>query len=97
MRRRGLVGFNLHEPFIGDGRYEPKEALFRHIYRMLELGGEDVIASGSDFDGAYISAELDSPDRLMTLKPFLSKMGLSDRIIEKIFYDNAHAFFEGGK
>ncbi|WKY46875.1 membrane dipeptidase [Eubacteriaceae bacterium ES3] len=94
VRRGGLVGFNLHEPFVGDGRFEPKEAIFRHIYRMLELGGQDVIASGSDFDGADVSSELDCPDKLMSLKAYLSQMGLTDRIIEKIFYENASAFFE---
>lgn len=54
VRRGGLCGINLYSRFLsvpdqkGEGE---RELLFRHIYRMLELGGEDCIAWGTDLDG----------------------------------------------
>lgn len=94
VRRKGLVGINLHEPFVSSGDLEPKEALYRHIDRMLDLGGEDVLAIGSDYDGADINQDLNTPNKLMGLKPYLLSRGISNGIISKIFYENANNFFK---
>ena len=54
MARGGLCGINIYSRFLtepddlGAGQ---KEQLLRLIDRMLELGGEDVIAWGMDLDG----------------------------------------------
>lgn len=39
-----LCGLNLFSRFIYDHDGGSKDNLLRHIYHMLELGGEDVIA-----------------------------------------------------
>lgn len=92
-RRKGLVGINLHEPFLADNKRGTVDAMYRHIYQMLELGGENVIACGSDFDGADIDASLDTPVKLAASAEYLIKKGISEAVTEKIFYDNALAFF----
>ena len=51
VRRGGLCGLNLFSRFIDDDNNGSKDYLLRHIYHMLELGGEDVIAWGGDMDG----------------------------------------------
>lgn len=93
IRRKGIVGLNLYKNFLdNDGNGTP-EMLFRHVYHMLELGGEDAIACGSDFDGAVIGPELDSPVKFAGMADYFSSMGLSDKVIQKIFFDNAMQFF----
>lgn len=98
VRRGGLVGINLVAPILDENENGTKEAVLRHIYRMLELGGEDVIACGSDFDGAgmcgtFIDRSLDSTEKFASLAEYLLKKGLSDTVVRKMFFDNALSFF----
>lgn len=93
VRRKGIVGLNLYRNFLDDDGNGTPEMLFRHVYHMLELGGEDAIACGSDFDGAVIGPELDSPVKFAGMADYFSRMGLSDEVIQKIFFDNAMRFF----
>ncbi|MFT4004674.1 MAG: membrane dipeptidase [Lacrimispora sp.] len=93
IRRKGVVGINLHAPFVSDEGISDEEHLFRHIYRMLELGGEDVIACGSDFDGD-ITTQLDSPVKLGEFGNYLLQKGISQPVVDKIFFENAQKFCE---
>lgn len=93
VRRRGLVGVNLYEPFLSSDGRGTKEALLRHVYRMLELGGEDAIACGSDFDGADINPSLDSPSKFAATAEYLAGCGIGQKQVEKMFFDNALKFF----
>ena len=45
----GVCGVNYYQDFTG----KTVDDLKKHIYHFLSLGGEDNIALGSDFDGAY--------------------------------------------
>ena len=80
VEHKGLVGLNLLHNFVSDNEMKDSKAeLFCHVYRMLELGGEDVIACGSDFSsfGEYMLENV-----------------ISRRIVDKIMFDNALHFFE---
>lgn len=92
VRRQGLVGVNLYKRFLDDEGRGTRESLYRHIYRMLELGGEDVIACGSDFDGADIGEELDSPAKLASMAEELLARGIRETVVDKIFFGNALKF-----
>lgn len=93
VRRKGLVGVNLFENFLSDDHKGDQDSLYRHVSRMLELGGEDVIACGSDFDGADIDATLDTPAKFAASADYLIGRGISENIIEKMFFTNALGFF----
>jgi len=93
IRRRGVVGINLHAPFVSDEEISDENHLFRHIYRMLELGGEDVIACGSDFDGDILT-QLDSPVKLGEFGNYLLRKGIPQSVVNKIFFENAQKFCE---
>ena len=93
VRCGGIVGLNLYCHFLSDDGNGTPEALFRHVYHMLELGGENSLACGSDFDGAEIHSSLNSPEKFAGMAEYFSRMGLSDTVIDKIFYENAIAFF----
>lgn len=93
VRRRGLVGLNLYEPFLAEEGEGSVDVLYRHISRMLELGGEDVIACGSDFDGADIHSSLDTPLKFARSAEYLLSRGMKERLVDKIYYENALAFW----
>lgn len=44
----GVIGVNLYPPFLGAATLE---ALFVHIRHVFNVGGLEVVSSGSDFDG----------------------------------------------
>lgn len=53
----GVVGLNLYPPFLSIQKQADMEDIFRHIYHMLSIVGEDFIALGSDFDGIDCSPQ----------------------------------------
>lgn len=51
--RGGIVGLNYYRNFIVDGGETTSISdLLKHVHHFLELGGENTIALGSDFDGS---------------------------------------------
>ena len=70
---------------------EPKvEDLLRHMDQVLEMGGEDCLAIGSDFDGCSgrfpegIKGVQSVPD----LRRALLAHGFGESLVEKIFHEN---------
>lgn len=92
IRRKGLIGMNFYAPFVGEN--PSIHSLIRHMDRILEMGGEDVLAIGSDFDGSQgnfprgISGVQSIPD----LQAAMEKEGFSRKLLEKIFFGNASRF-----
>ena len=91
--RGGLIGLNFYPAFLGTGRLSVFEKIRDNIEYLLSLGGENSIAFGSDFDGAEMSPELDGVDKIGELREYLLSEGLSESIVEKIFYENATSLF----
>lgn len=46
----GVVGINFYPPFLSEGEAS-LDSVLRHIDRFLELGGENNVGIGTDFDG----------------------------------------------
>lgn len=57
IQRKGLIGLNWVRPFIGSSWGD----LFRHVEKILEWGGETVIASGADLFCEKIGLPPDAP------------------------------------
>lgn len=94
VEHKGLCGLNLLHNFVSDEPMKDSKAeLFRHVYRMLELGGEDVICCGSDFDGG-ITSQMDNPALFASFGDYMVENGISRRVSDKIMFDNALRFFE---
>lgn len=91
IRRKGICGINYYPAFVnGEKDYAP-EALRRHLERMLELGGEDVIALGSDFDGASMPHFLRGIETLANLRADVVQW-FDESIAQKLFFGNACRF-----
>lgn len=94
VRCKGLVGLNYCINFIrDDANVKSFDDLYRHIEHFLELGGEDVIALGSDFDGAPLPPFLNSVENSLELYDYLRGRGLTHEQADKILFKNAYEFF----
>ena len=92
IRRKGLIGMNFFADFVGT---KPQtEDIFRHMDAVLELGGEDALALGGDFDGSNgrFPAGIEGVQSIPLLREKMLQHGFSEELTEKIFYGNAHRF-----
>lgn len=89
----GLVGLNLYPLFLNGTADASFEDVERHLVHFLELGGEKVVAVGTDFDGADLSPNLAGIQFLRPLRDYLSGKGYPKRLLDDIFYKNAYDFF----
>ena len=90
--RGGVVGVCFYPEFLGT-KYA-YTGVWRHINHLLNMGLENNVAIGSDFDGADMSEQLDCVQKIPGLYEYLSLRGISDRILDKIFFENADGFFK---
>jgi len=82
----GAIGIIFARRFLGGASIE---AVCDHILHVLKVGGEDVPALGSDFDGFVIPPEgLEDVACLPKLTAALSRRGVSDAVLKKILGDN---------
>ena len=94
IKRKGLIGLNLYRAFLNDAPEKAnKYDVIRHAEHILSLGGEDVLAIGTDFDGAKVINELDNDKKLIKLEKFFVKNGFSRELTDKILYKNSEKFF----
>ena len=93
VKRDGLVGINFCKAFLNDDKEKAGfPDLLRHIERMLSLGGENVIAIGSDFDGTTVPDGMGSVENLADVENYLLCAGLGKKQVEKIMGGNAYEF-----
>lgn len=95
----GIVGLNYCSTFLSNDATEETagEVTFddvaAHIEHWLDLGGEDAIALGGDWDGASVPAFLADASTMGEFQNLLSKR-FGKTVMQKIASDNALAFFE---
>lgn len=89
----GLIGLCFHAPFLLGAGIGSFEMLYRNIYCILSMGGEDAVCFGSDFDGGTPEGVLGSLQRVRNLYAYLKGRGLHKELLEKIFYKNAEKVF----
>lgn len=83
--RKGFIGVNFYSCFLAEGRPATLEDVVRHIDSICEMGGEDIVGFGSDFDGIdEWPAELPSPVGFPILMEALEKRGYTSAQLEKI-------------
>lgn len=94
VKRKNLIGLNYGIYFLNDQnpKASTRKDMVRHIEYFLELGAEDVIAMGSDFDGTAIPKEFDSLDKVPSLYTYIAE-AVGAEIADKLFFENAKNFF----
>lgn len=87
----GVMGINFLAGFLKPDT-KSKESrvadMVEHAKHERKVGGIDVIALGSDFDGFDGDLEITGPDDMHLLADALSDAGFTGSEIEKIFYSN---------
>ena len=88
----GISGVNMAPQFLNADiniKDSTIDLMSLHLRTMINLGGEDFPALGSDFDGTSGNLEIDCITKFPRLFDRLNKHGVSDRVVEKIVYGNA--------
>ena len=87
--RGGVTGLNFAKDFISVGKdLSYVDDIVNHALHIIEVGGIDVLAFGTDFDGIERNTEVDNASQMQVFYQKFKDAGLSDNDIEKIFYKN---------
>lgn len=89
----GIVGVNLYVRFLTDRDACTADDVVRHIDHLVAVMGEDRVAFGADWDGADVPGDLCDISKMPTIAPMLSQKGYDKAFLEKLYFDNAAAFF----
>jgi membrane dipeptidase len=87
----GIIGLNLHRPFLSNQKSATREDVLRHMEYFLEQGCEDALCFGCDMDGATMPTDLPDLSAIPSLREYLSNY-YSDALLDKLFFRNAHQF-----
>lgn len=85
----GVIGINFYSKFIGDSKVSRICDMIKHIEHIKNIGGVDVIAIGTDYDGIDSEVQIKDISEMEKLEYALEKHGFTYDEIEKIFYKNA--------
>ena len=88
-QKGGVMGINFEKSFLGENIPAKVSDMINHIKHIRKVGGIDVIAIGSDFDGVELPSEITNIGEIDKLSFELAKNNFSEEEIEKIFYKNA--------
>ena len=86
----GVIGLNQCPEFLYPGSGENRiEDMVAHLLHIRNVGGREVAALGSDFDGIGGTLTIKGPQDYEKLAAALAKEGLSEEEIDEIFFKNA--------
>lgn len=84
---QGAVGLNLCVDFLGQGA--TVDTVVRHLEHFLDLGGEDTVALGGDWDGIdQMPREIEDVRGWAVLYRRLEELGYGAELLDKLFYKN---------
>ena len=100
--RGGLIGLNFCTPFLREG-WKPgslpaggtMEEMLAQLRYLIQVGGEDCIALGSDFDGIEETPEeIPSCLAMPRLAEAMEQNGFTHTEVEKVFSENVRRFLK---
>ena len=88
-QKGGVMGINFAASFLGHPEISLVEDMVAHVKHIVNVGGMDVLALGSDLDGIECELEIANIGELDKLTQALKKHAFHESEIEKIYYKNA--------
>ncbi len=86
----GVMGLNFAADFLNDDKDQICiEDFAKHAMHIVNVGGEDVLALGSDFDGIQTNPAMPHCGELPRLFDALKKAGMTESMIDKVKGKNA--------
>lgn len=90
----GVMGLNLGPEFVGQVEGATRmEDLVKQVLHIRNVGGSEVLALGSDFDGVHGDMDVAGPQDWPKLEKALQEAGLSEEELDKMWYKNAERVF----
>ena len=84
----GFMGINLNPPFLGEN-VVGLDDIYAHISHCLDLGAQDILGFGADFDGIdQTPCEIAGVQDMQKIAGYLLKKGLTERFVRKIMSEN---------
>lgn len=84
-----VIGVNFFSRFLKkDAEFTGNEWIADHILYMVNVAGSESVGLGSDFDGIDCGLEMENCSGMQNLADVLSKRGMSEAQIERVFYKN---------
>lgn len=93
----GVMGLNFCPEFLTKditNKESRIEDMIRHLRHMIQVGGEDIAAIGTDLDGICGHLEIGRAEDMPHLFEALDRAGFSEELIEKIAWKNAWRVLE---
>jgi len=91
VQKGGIFGLCFYPVFLGQG--DVFENIYKNIFHVLDMGYEDYLSIGSDFDGADMDDNLCDISTVKKLYEYLSFKKIDTNILDKVFFYNAYNFF----
>ena len=88
-----MVGVNFYAAFLAAHPVTRTEDIARHLRHIRDVGGPDVAALGSDFDGITAPLELVDAAGMDQLVRALERAAFPAREIEKLCWENVWRFY----
>ncbi len=86
----GVMGLNLGPEFVGTVEGVTRmEDLVAQVSHIRDVGGVEVLALGSDFDGIHGQLDVAGPQDWPRLEAALKAAGFTDDDLDKMWYTNA--------
>ncbi len=88
----GVMGLNFESFFLNAGEptiHSSIEDMLRHLKHIRNIGGIEVMAVGTDFDGTTHTAEIANMGEMDKLAEAMKKNGFSEEEVDHIYYKNA--------
>ena len=85
----GVIGLNFAQSFLGTSPVSRIEDIVKHGLYLINKGGEDVVALGTDFEGIKPNTEIKDASEMYRLYDAFKEAGLSVDQCEKLFWKNA--------
>lgn len=82
----GIIGVNYYREFIG--KKEDISSLVDHIENIINIGGDNCLGLGSDFDGCEVIDDIKDIRYTHLIGDELLRRNYSENVIKKIFSDN---------
>jgi membrane dipeptidase len=88
INRKGFIGLNFYSLFIGNESDDLKKKLLSHIEHFLELGAQDTLGMGADFDGIDQCPYTDVSGYTELEHSLRHDLLLDEKLISKIMSEN---------
>lgn len=90
----GVIGLNFAQAFLGTHRVSQIDDIVRHGLYLRNVGGSEVVALGTDFDGIRPDTEIADASEMPRLYEAFRAAGLSEDDTDKIFSKNAERLLQ---